>query len=257
MEAVMNKRIYGSLGLAILTVTSSPFAFAAQPWAGLYAGINVGGTWNNQTINQTGSTNFGALSIANAINNGAIPRTIADNPSGALGGFEVNYNYGFKQRYIVGAAVDFDWANAYSNQTVNTTIAGYPAIATSARQALQSLGTIRLLLGYTPSNASILAYVTGGFGYGDEATKAQIIDPGCVYYCGASSNDHLKLGWVIGAGAAYAITPDWAIKAEYLYYSLGSQSQQIRSPAFPGSFLGQNVTYHGNVLRGGIDYKFM
>ncbi|WP_163202615.1 outer membrane protein, partial [Citrobacter koseri] len=31
-------------------------------------------------------------------------------------------------------------------------------------------------------------------------------------------------GWTVGAGVEYAVAPQWSVRAEYLYYDLGSKS---------------------------------
>lgn len=262
----MKKLRLGCLTLAILTTASSAFAAANQTWTGFYAGVNGGYGWGNQSITQTGSTTYGVASVAEAIKKGAIPSSLAGNPSGGLGGIEVGYNYDVNNFLVIGAIADYDWANVNASQTINTSNIPYffphtlyaPA-ATYAQQTLQSLGTVRIMMGLTPSNYPLLAYLTGGFGYGNIKTSANYKTTllTCVGFCGSASSTNTNTGWVAGAGLAYSFYTNWSAKAEYLYYNLGSQSQQILDAKFPKAFLAQNVEVRGNVVRAGIDYTFM
>ncbi len=259
----MKKILYGTVTLALLT--SAPLSYAAfgiradQPWSGIYGGFNVGYGWNDQKVNESASTIFGISSLQSAINAGAIPASLASDPSGALGGFEVNYNYGINHWFVAGVAADFDWANIYSNETLNTNTPPYVPFSTTAQQSLQSLSTIRLLLGITPTaNYPLLVYVTGGFGIGKMQLQGSISNPDCnSFYCGNKNTTDINSGWTAGAGLGYQLTPYWIVKAEYLYYALGTQSQQILDSKFPNNFLQQNVTYNGNIFRFGLNYKFL
>ena len=67
-------------------------------------------------------------------------------------------------------------------------------------------------------------------------------------------------GWTIGGGLEQAITPNWTVKAEYLYADLGSVSGTglITHPGFPGladSFTA-SVHIRDNIVRVGMNYKF-
>lgn len=219
---------------------------ANQMWSGLFAGFNVGYAWSGQSVAQSGYPSFGATG----------PAFIAGEPSGALGGFEANYNYGLYHKYIVGVAGDFDWASVYSNQSLNATGPGVTYL-TSASQNLVNLATVRALVGYTPSSYSVLLYLTGGLAYGRVLTQGEITNPDCVFFCSNTEHYQSSVGWVAGAGLDYALTSYWIVKFEYLYYDVGTHSQALTDPSFPAAALNQQVAYHGNIVRGGIDYKFM
>lgn len=259
----MKKMIYGTVTLALLTI--APLSFAAygvradQPWSGAYAGFNIGYGWNDQKVTETGSTVFGTSSLQAAITAGAIPGSLARAPSGAIGGFEANYNYGINQWFVAGLAADFDWANIYANETVNTNVPPYFPFSTTAQQNLQGLSTIRAVLGITPTaNYPLLAYLTGGVGIGKMQMTGSITNANCQsFYCGNKTTTNFSAGWTLGAGLGYQLTPYWILKAEYLYYALGSQSQRILDSKFPNNFLAQSVTYNGNIFRFGLNYKFL
>lgn len=259
----MKKIMLGTVTLALLTSASLSYAAygvrADQPWSGAYAGFNVGYGWNDQKVTESGSTLFDEGSLQAAITAGAIPSSLARAPSGAIGGFEANYNYGINNKFVAGIAADFDWANIYANETVNTNVARFLPFATTAQQNLQGLSTIRLVLGMTPTaNYPLLAYLTGGVGIGKMQMTGSITNPNCeTAYCGNKTTTNFSAGWTLGAGLGYQLTPYWILKAEYLYYALGSQSQRILDSKFPNNFLAQSVTYNGNIFRFALDYKFL
>jgi outer membrane immunogenic protein len=51
------------------------------------------------------------------------------------------------------------------------------------------------------------------------------------------------------------ISPNWSVKAEYLYVDLGSQSVTAQSSS-PGFFFTARDPFRENVVRVGLDYKF-
>jgi len=53
------------------------------------------------------------------------------------------------------------------------------------------------------------------------------------------------IGWVGGGGVEYAISPNWSVKAEYLYVNFNNQT------IGPGTF-----TLIENIVRGGVNYRF-
>jgi outer membrane immunogenic protein len=75
---------------------------------------------------------------------------------------------------------------------------------------------------------SLLAYVTAGLAYGgasSNTTFTEQVTGACA--CGASpsvagSTSAPRAGWTAGAGLEYMFAPNWTVKAEYLYYDLGS-----------------------------------
>ena len=57
---------------------------------------------------------------------------------------------------------------------------------------------------------------------------------------------HTTVGWTVGAGVEWKLTPVWSVKAEYLYAQLGPFTSSLTS------------TVHreqDNIVRFGINYK--
>lgn len=151
--------------------------------------------------------------------------TVNTSPEGALLGGTIGYNYQWGQT-VFGVESDFDWNNAKGST-------GCPAGICQTKS--DWLGTTRLRLGYAADRW--MPFVTGGVAYGDVQGKVP----------GAGSNSDTKIGWTAGAGAEYAFTPNWSVKAEYLHVDLG----KLQCAACGG-----NVKFNEEIVRTGLNYKF-
>ena len=69
----------------------------------------------------------------------------------------------------------------------------------------------------------MLFYGTGGLAVGQSNYSANIRRTAILLNFNVpASATETKIGWTIGAGAEYALPNNWSVKAEYLYYDLGS-----------------------------------
>jgi outer membrane immunogenic protein len=227
-----------------------------QSWTGFYFGLNAGYGRGRNSIIETGDTVSGPPNGQQAINAGAIPASLAGNPSGFLGGGQVGANWQISQ-FVVGVEADWQWAHINASQTVSTNVAPtFFPFTTSASQSLDSFGTARGRLGFTPIDP-VLIYATGGFAYGHVGLTANIANPGCTGFCMGASTSSTRYGWTAGGGVEWKFAPNWSAKAEYLYYDLGSISQTLTDPRFPpGPFIAQSINFKGSIARVGVNYLF-
>jgi outer membrane immunogenic protein len=66
------------------------------------------------------------------------------------------------------------------------------------------------------------------------------------------------VGWTVGAGVEWKLTPVWSVKAEYLYAELGSQNNTLTYtyPVGNTSTLTSTVQREkDNIVRFGVNYK--
>ena len=91
-----------------------------------------------------------------------------------------------------------------------------------------------------------LVYGTGGWGWADYNVSATNKGSGAFF-----STSTTKGGWVVGAGASYAVNDKWSVNAEYLHYDLGSATPTALT--FSGTFF-EKPTIDTVVL--GVSYKF-
>jgi outer membrane immunogenic protein len=105
-----------------------------------------------------------------------------------------------------------------------------------------------------------MVYGTGGLAYGGGAGYLNVFEnvDGLAWHGAPSST---RVGWTIGAGAEYAITDNVTLRAEYLYYNLGSSNvvtvpNLAASAFFPGVYATAKVDYDGSIVRVGVNLKF-
>jgi outer membrane immunogenic protein len=86
----------------------------------------------------------------------------------------------------------------------------------------------------------------------------------CVFNPGAGSGSTTKAGWTVGGGLEYLLGANWTVKAEYLYFNLGSTSYTVgplvsTTGVVPFTTIGltSNTTdFKGSIARVGLNYKF-
>jgi outer membrane immunogenic protein len=236
-------------------------------WTGWYIGGNVGYGWGDSKVNFTSSDPAGG--------NGTL--VVADTPSfslrgsGALGGFQLGYNWQFNQVWLVGFESDFDFSDiSGSGSSTNTVF----KLISNVHDRMDWFGTVRGRLGYLPTN-QLLLYGTGGFAYGRVAQNANVVSNNStlisgsggscpaflVCYLGAS--DNTKTGWTAGGGFEYALLNNVTLKAEYIYVNLGNSTvnENVLFAAFGPPFAQTStITTHINdafhVVRVGLNYQF-
>lgn len=266
-------------------------------WTGFYAGLNAGGA-----LASSGSIDYATgpsvtgryltdpLQVALrapfwATQSGAIPGS--DN-GGFIGGAQVGYN--FPMRYpgnvLIGLEADVQGlasgsragnrAGLYRNILVQG-----DSLLNSAygRSSLDFLGTVRGRVSYLV-DPNLLVYATGGLAFGgvgfNHGTSSVYANAAGVAVQNAIGNLDISTtqpGWTVGAGVEWMFLPRWSLKAEYLYYALGSGNIRSTAAAYPigvaNAFGGTNgapsdwtisevasprVT--GGVARVGLNYHF-
>jgi outer membrane immunogenic protein len=78
------------------------------------------------------------------------------------------------------------------------------------------------------------------------------------------SQSETRAGWTAGGGFEWMFAPQWSVKAEYLYYDLGTltlnQTLNVAILATPAANVNWNIQstthFNGNVVRAGLNYHF-
>jgi len=256
---MMRAAIAGGLVLALgsaaysadMPVKAAPVSVYAPTWTGPYAGVNVGGGW----FNPDSSADIPSIPVA--------PKKYSPDPlfglsggsgSGFIGGAQAGYNYQFLPRWVVGIEGDFDGSTFSSDQS--TAPLTLPGSSASMSQDVDWLASIRGRLGYlwTPT---ILLYGTAGAAWADVNYSASATVRATPAVTAATSFSSVRSGWVAGAGAEYMWSPQWLLRAEYLFYSFdGATATAPLSPniAAPVVFTWDRLAI--SVVRVGASYKF-
>jgi outer membrane immunogenic protein len=208
----------------------------------------------------------------------ASARTYNGNNGGFIGGGQIGYNWQFYNSLVAGLEADIQGvANSSGGRTgissvpvANDATIGNGTVftaITSARGNLQYLGTVRGRLGWlvTPT---LLLYGTGGLAYGGVTlnTATTVTASNSVWANGQTAAfggvnfSNTQVGWTAGGGLEWMFFPNWSAKVEYLYYDLGTVTQNFAIAssdplAPPGSavFGGQaRARVNGNLVRAGV-----
>ncbi len=276
-------------------------------WTGFYAGLNAGGLWsNNSSINNVAyglynnpyaseNYNFGSGSLAALSATGNIT---GSSNSGFIGGGQIGYNWqignvgglGFGSGFVTGIEADIQgiagstgqgnfFGAALGPQLCNSPCNQFsPVTIAQARQNLSYIGTVRGRLGFL-AMPTLLVYGTGGLAYGGanlNIAYATADTSGVFGGSGASTSyANTQVGWTAGGGLEWMFLPNWSLKAEYLYYDLGSvQASTVVAAGFPeveavgrqngyssgGTSFAYTTTastrFNGNIVRAGVNYHF-
>jgi outer membrane immunogenic protein len=158
---------------------------------------------------------------------------------------------------------DFDSLKMNASQAVTSSyvaiVPGVPFVTTTSI-GTDWLFTARGRLGWTPV-PQLLLYSTGGLAVAriNVTNSFRDFDPFGVGL-GASNSSSNKAGWTVGGGAEWMLTPNWSMKAEYLFVDLGqvlttgkvfAPSVSAASNPLTSSF---NLTIQ--IARAGLNYKF-
>ena len=182
-------------------------------WTGVYVGADLGYQWGTAT---TGiySAPGGAFS-ANLSNYGAY---------GVLGGAHAGYNYQINQ-FVIGVEGDINGASYSGSQNVAF---GVAKVSTSTHENVE--GSARGRLGYAWDRT--LFYATGGPEIGSLQNTYSLVGTDSLY--------HTRVGWTVGGGLEYAITPNWSVRLGYRYTDYGHYNDVVdkfhrRFDASPGA----------------------
>jgi outer membrane immunogenic protein len=252
----------------------------ANGWSGWYAGLNAG------YIDTSRNVGTGADVIANSdtpvtapnMATGATSRLSTGN-GGFIGGAQVGYNLVITPTFLTGFEADIQGSSLRGNASTSTVVltdtVGGPntgAFLTNiaVSRSIDYIGTVRARVGATVT-PSLLLYVTGGLAYGSVKSSTTITQGGDaaanvpVNTTSGSFSD-TRAGYTVGGGGEWMLQSKWSIKAEYLYYDLGSANYGTGRmfsdegptglPAFgvAGIATSTRAHFNGSIARIGVNY---
>jgi outer membrane immunogenic protein len=281
-------------------------------WTGFYAGLNAGYSFGmNNTVTTGVAPAQDALAAllpagllvpgSSALANAGVANITRN---GFIGGAQVGYNYQWGSSFLIGLEADLQGAGIRGSGgnggfaqdgfaigggllSVTRTSSGFNDI----NAGIDWMGTVRGRVGYlfTPT---MLLYGTGGLAYGGAYANTtnslnHIINVGVApplanitavfpTVAGVGRYSETLLGWTAGAGFEWMLSPGWSLKAEALYYDLGTVSFGSTGVAavspinvallggainiLGGSLLTNvpttRIQYDGVMARAGVNYHF-
>jgi opacity protein-like surface antigen len=231
-------------------------------WNGFYIGANAG------FIRDT--SQFGFAGFPESFFAGTIP-PVPVNGSASVGSFvggaQVGYMY---QLDALVLGVEQDVIFGPPQATVNATgVASGNQFGLAQSQTLDWLATLRGRIGYGPTDR-IMIYGTGGVAFGNVATSSSLtvqVPAGGTFgglpapAGGTTLNfngtrDDLRVGWAVGAGAEFAISPEVSARLEYLHFDLGRMTVVAPLDGGVGLSTHGGASLSGDLLRAGVNYRF-
>ena len=226
----------------------APVPFVAPfRWTGFYLGGNIGGAWGR---GGGVTSRCSPLGICDQL-----PASGNVDANSVIGGVHAGYNWSMSPLWLIGIEGDFEWTKldgSASAQDVDATgfVIG-PRGHTWSRD-IGWLASVRGRLGYTVAPKTLM-YFTGGVAWQNADYRATQSGLGTA----STSFSETTTGYVIGGGLEWAMTNNWVLKGEYLYYNFDGQSSNVpNSLGAPvrSSFKWDDSEVHS--LRAGISYKF-
>jgi opacity protein-like surface antigen len=190
-------------------------------WTGAYLGVNFGAVFNSEDV----TTPFGIGST---------------NPTGALGGAQLGYNFQFS-RWLLGIEGEFDGTLAEGT----TNFLG-PGAAISVTSDDHWYSTLNGRLGYV--TGPLLIFAKGGAAWMN-ANDHLTVNSG---FAGASSIITTRFGWNVGAGVEYLLSPQWSAKVEYDYLDFGSDTLGFVTPVGNGATFKTQI----NEVKAGVNFHW-
>lgn len=185
---------------------------AVYNWTGFYLGVVGGGAWE-------------AASGDPKMQGGFV---------GGTAGY--NWQAG---NIVFGVEADGAWADVSASAAGTVAVPGIGAIPASVTFKTDALGTVRGRIGWAVNN--VLLYGTGGYAWIDNKITATL--------GGLSVSDSkFHSGWTVGAGVEAFFAPQWSVKGEYLYRSLGGETY------FSGAVPTGTLKLH--TVQVGVNYHF-
>jgi len=216
-----------AFGADLPTTKGSPPAPPPPPafsWTGFYIGANVGGAWDYDRFHFTPA--------------GTTTHNSADN---IFGGGQVGYNYQISS-FVLGAEGGMSGTHLSSS-------AACPNPFFTCGHDLEWVGSLRARVGFTPFDRA-LVYVTGGAAFTDVHHTA--LPPGVAPFVFSGTFNSEQVGWAVGGGVEYAITKNWSVKAEDIYYGF----QNTASPGTLSAANSTHLTTNVNTVDVGVNYHF-
>ncbi len=263
-------------------------------WSGFYAGLNAGYGFGTNRDFSSQNISFGSnlINFVQVTDAGvtAMNGSHGLSQNGFLGGGQIGYNYQWGTKFVLGIEADIQGSGilgssqtataGHSKDTLGIFAVEQNSIgSTSVDAGLDYLGTVRGRIGYL-IQPNMLVYGTGGFAYGEAyshvtqvafnqmtATVNGAAVSSWTNICfGSARQSQMLTGWTAGGGFEWMFMPNWSLKAEGLYWDLGSMTvrsnpwgEEQTTLAVSSTVSGTgatNVSYSGVAARTGLNYHF-
>lgn len=243
---------------------------SAFTWTGFYLGVNAGYGVSDNGSNRYGSLLAapGTLTAPLAGYSGLVTNTNFNNGGrdGFVGGGQVGYSHQYGM-FVAGLEADLQYADLGGRRNGGAVVLapnppGFVGAVNSSVGGVGYFGTVRGRFGVAFDR--LLVYATGGLAYGGGGgtTSFGLLANGTFVGGVPSVDQGTRVGWALGGGGEYAITPALTARLEGLYVSLDKSKANAgfigavgATPVFVAAGGPRNNTDFA-VIRAGLNYKF-
>lgn len=216
--------------------TKAPVAAPITDWTGVYLGLSAGGAWgsNEWSSDETSPYRPGSF-----------------NTSGATVGGLVGANIQVRNA-VIGVEFDGNWADISGSKTIGNPFNGLATNISSVDSKIDWTAHARARLGYSFGNW--LPFIAGGAAIAGVKDNLNFITPvvsnGVLY--NGYSNSATRIGFTVGGGIDFKVTPNWIVRGEYLYDNFGTTSGRPSNATFNNEVF----TLDTHTVRAAVMYKF-
>jgi opacity protein-like surface antigen len=194
-------------------------------------------------------------------NNGSLLSSNIGHPlHGGFAGGEAGFNWqALGSRWVFGIEADGSWAEIEEALTCPIPSPGFqPSFFCGSK--IGDFETVRARIGYAfGRTGSFLTYVTGGAAFASQSYSSGTLVPPF------TTIDQWKrtVGWTVGGGAEYGITPWLSVKGEILYVNLNGKDYVAEAVGTGGTcfvyacvFEPAHIKHDFVLARMGLNYRF-
>jgi opacity protein-like surface antigen len=209
-------------------IYKAPPAPAAYNWNGFYIGAYLGADWGHTKWDFGDGT------------------SIDPHFAGLLSGGEIGYNYQVG-KWVLGVQGDIGWTNARGAQPCQTDFFH------NCENSSNWLSTATARVGYAYWDR-LLTYVKAGAAIAQDRAEV-VCDTGsrpavvALDGCPSQSDSKTRAGWTIGWGTEFGLTQHVSVKAETMYFDLGSDRYNVAGTPI-------DIQKNGFISTVGLHYRF-
>jgi outer membrane immunogenic protein len=219
---------------ADMALKAPPPPPVVSTWTGFYVGVQGGGVFSHEV----GTTLFSTvLSTAGSQTPG--------NVNGAVGGFDIGYNYQLNQSWLIGVQGDWSWTGANGSTSRASNIAG---ITLNGSTNNRWIATATGRVGYLMSDWLLYGKAGGAWmkaNYGANAMAGPV-------FLEVGATSITRSGFTAGVGAERKFSRNITGKIEYDYLDFGTKQVLFTFPGIGSN--GANVRTQMSELLAGITY---
>jgi outer membrane immunogenic protein len=237
--------------LPVRMPVKAPVVAVPYSWTGCYVGGHIGAGWDRTRFSDPDGNTIADTGDSFGINSRA----------GGLGGVQAGCDYQFANRWVIGLAGDFSWANINGAGT-DPFFSGKGDDPIRLTTRTDTLATITGRVGYAFDN--VLLYGKGGAAFAHNRYSLQNLVfintnscsvSGIDVACNATTSTD-RAGWTIGAGFEWAFARNWSLMVEYDHYAFGNKGVRFTDPNAGPVVAVLNISQNIDVIKAGINFRF-